>query len=187
MYTIPKTIIFDFFGVISSEVAPRWFKENFPADEAVILKEQFVYPADTGEISDETLFSNLSKKTGIEPEKIRKAWLSLARIDPEVIFLIESLKPHHKIALATNASAGFIRNVLADNNLEHLFDNIIISSEIGVAKPDPLFFKKMLEILKEKPENMIFIDDNPANIESAKSLGIESILFRSIEDLSFLN
>ena len=57
---------------------------------------------------------------------------------------------------------------------------------MGVAKPDPLFFKKMSEILEEDFKNLVFFDDNSENIEVAKKLGMEAYLFRTVEDVKFL-
>lgn len=63
------------------------------------------------------------------------------------------------------------------------FDSIILSGELGLIKPDPRIFIHTLNQLGRSPEACFFIDDNPANIESARGVGIPSILFRSAGQL----
>ena len=63
---------------------------------------------------------------------------------------------------------------------------IEISSELGIIKPDVLFFKKIIEILEENPDKLFFIDDNPIYIKAAEEAGIKSYLFNTINDINFL-
>jgi HAD superfamily hydrolase (TIGR01509 family) len=181
-----KTIVFDFFGVICSEVAPFWFKKYFSDQKALELKEKYFRPVDIGEMSEKELLDELGKLVGKSPKEVKKEWFSFVKINQDVISIIESLKQDFKIVLCSNALATFLRQILKENDLEHLFDEIIISSEIRLVKPDPSFFERSLEIIGEKPENLIFIDDNPLNVSSAQNLGIESHLFKSIDDIEFL-
>lgn len=181
-----KVIIFDFFGVICSEIAPPWFREHFDAKEAGLFKDKYVRPVDKGDTTIDELFDTLSEVVGEKPKDIKEDWLSSIQINKDLVSLIIAIKEDFRIALASNASADFLYGILRENDLEKLFDKIIISSEIGAAKPDPVFFKKMSEILKEGFENLLFFDDNPENIEAAQKLGIEAHLFRTVEDVKFL-
>ena len=57
------------------------------------------------------------------------------------------------------------------------FDALVISGEIKVAKPDKEIYEYLLSTYNLVPEECIFIDDNPANIAMAESLGIHGYLF----------
>jgi 2-haloacid dehalogenase len=56
-------------------------------------------------------------------------------------------------------------------------DGVFISGEVGVAKPDPAIFGLFLERFGLTAEEIVFIDDSPANVAAARALGIESIRF----------
>ena len=58
-----------------------------------------------------------------------------------------------------------------------LFEDIIVSGEEGVAKPDPEIFVILQERIGRALDRCIFIDDNPANIEAAAQAGLDAILF----------
>jgi HAD superfamily hydrolase (TIGR01509 family) len=58
-----------------------------------------------------------------------------------------------------------------------LFNGIVISGEIKLVKPDRAIFEHLLQRFDLAPENSIFIDDHPPNIESAARLGFKTHLF----------
>lgn len=61
--------------------------------------------------------------------------------------------------------------------IDHLFDHIFISSDLRLAKPDPEIFQHVLKVLGASPEECLFVDDSLENIESAKNLGFNVVLF----------
>jgi 2-haloacid dehalogenase len=63
------------------------------------------------------------------------------------------------------------------------FDGVFISGFEGVVKPDPQFFNLALERFGLSPEDVVFIDDRPANVATAEALGIASVLFQGPGDL----
>jgi 2-haloacid dehalogenase len=60
-----------------------------------------------------------------------------------------------------------------------IFQEIVVSSVIKVAKPDPRIFLYLLDRIKRQAGECIFIDDNAANIHSARRLGFRSIQFQT--------
>ncbi|TDB95318.1 HAD family phosphatase [Actinomadura sp. 7K534] len=56
-----------------------------------------------------------------------------------------------------------------------LFDAVVISSEVGMRKPDERIFRHALEMLGAEPAECVFIDDIEHNIRAAERLGIRGI------------
>lgn len=178
-----KTIIFDFFGVICSEVAPFWLTKYLSPSQAVTVKSTVVKAADRGELSQDDLFSALADITSIHPSRIEEEWLSYAVIDEEVVSLVRELKSKYQIGLLTNSPSPFVRGILERHHLNDLFESIVVSSENGCAKPDRAIYDLMLSRLSAKAAETIMIDDNPENISGAISAGIGGVLFRSSSQL----
>ena len=63
------------------------------------------------------------------------------------------------------------------------FDRIIVSGEVGVAKPDREIFQLAISQCGLVPAETVFIDDVPANIEAALDLGFDAVLFTGPEAL----
>jgi putative hydrolase of the HAD superfamily len=75
-------------------------------------------------------------------------------------------------AIATNQHrerAAYMRRELG---YERLFDPMVISCEIGVAKPDPAYFRQTLDRLGVPAGQVLFVDDVLANVESAREVGL---------------
>jgi 2-haloacid dehalogenase len=59
------------------------------------------------------------------------------------------------------------------------FAGTVVSSHEGVAKPDPEIFRRLLDRFGLVPERTVMIDDSPANLDTAASLGMTAVRFTS--------
>ena len=178
-----KAIVFDFFGVICSEVAPMWFGEYFNEEESKKLKDFYFKSFDLGQTKEEDLMNDLASIANTTSDQVNIEFQRLIKIDPKVVKLIKKLKLTHKIALCSNGGSNFVRKIIEDNKLADLFDVIIISGEYGIIKPDIKIYEIVLEKLSLKPEDCIFIDDNNANVKIAEQIGMKGITYSSIQDI----
>ena len=64
-----------------------------------------------------------------------------------------------------------------------LFDDMIVSGEVGVCKPDPAIFELLLAKIGRPAQECLFIDDVFRNVEGARRLGINAVQFQSPEQL----
>jgi HAD superfamily hydrolase (TIGR01509 family) len=62
-------------------------------------------------------------------------------------------------------------------------DDILISAEVGLAKPDPRIYRLAAERLGVRPDEAVFVDDFAANVEGARAVGMRAIHFRPELDL----
>ena len=83
----------------------------------------------------------------------------------------------------SNWSAETFRRIRHKHDFLNLFDDIIISGEVGMIKPDPDIFMILLERAKRSAEECVFIDDSEANVVAAAKLGFQSIRFESARQL----
>jgi putative hydrolase of the HAD superfamily len=67
--------------------------------------------------------------------------------------------------------------IRADRDLAKWFDVVVVSCEVGVAKPDPVIFELCLSRLGVAPRHALFVDDRIDNIEGAAALGIRTFHF----------
>lgn len=112
-----------------------------------------------------------------------RQWLNAITVDQDILDLVSSLRLRgYCCALATNQQphrADFMANQL---RYRALFDCCFFSCHMGLAKPDPRYFQAILAELRLIPDDVIFIDDKPQNIEAASSLGIHTICFANSKD-----
>jgi 2-haloacid dehalogenase len=64
-----------------------------------------------------------------------------------------------------------------------LFEDIIVSGQEGIAKPDPEIFEILETRIGHALEGCIFIDDGPLNVKAAGQAGLDAILFTGTDQL----
>lgn len=187
-----KAIIFDFGGVLvrtaSQERRIEWEQRlGLGRGEA----EQLVFggesgtAAQRGQITDEAHWGWLGKLLGLNQEHLddfRDAFFEDDALDADLIGYIDRLRAAgYHLGLLSNAS-DIARKVFGERYgaLSH-FDSVTISSEEGIMKPDPEIFRIALGRAGVEPGETVFIDDVPANVEAARSLGMKGIDFRTAE------
>lgn len=97
-------------------------------------------------------------------------------IDRELLDHLRSLKDRYKIGLISNAWSG-LRPWIVKQKFDDVFDVMIISAEVGVAKPDARIYQAALEQLDMAPAEAVFIDDVSENVEGARRVGMNGIRF----------
>jgi HAD superfamily hydrolase (TIGR01509 family) len=171
-----KAIIFDFYGVINKhDPYGVWLKANGYKREGAFA--EVAEKVDTGQITLKDYFDRLSKLSSQPADAIRKAFDDTADIDQDVVRLIAKLKGEYKLGLLSNAPSELLRPLLKHNNLEQYFDEIFISSEVGLRKPDLELFKLALERMAVPASEAIFVDDLREYIDAAGQVGIAGIQF----------
>lgn len=178
-----KVILFDFFGVISSEVSPIFFKRYFNEEEAKIVKEEIMSKGDKGELSEEEIYDLIAKRVNETPLKVKEDFKKLIHINYELVNYIKELKKEYRIYLLSNAVSSFLRRILKENNLYELFNEVYISGEIKLIKPYKEYFNYVIEKEDLDPSMCIMIDDNKKNIEGAISCNLNGIVFTNNKDL----
>lgn len=78
-----------------------------------------------------------------------------------------------------------VRELFKDKGykIEELFEILFLSYKMKCGKPGEKIFNDMVKKAKIKPQESLFIDDSPANIEAAGKLGFYTILYKPKDDL----
>ncbi len=104
---------------------------------------------------------------------------------PGTIDVLRKVKQTNKytLVLLSDNVKEWVDYVEKTNKDLDIFDYKFFSYQLGTIKEDNITFVKVLDRIKAKPEETLFIDDLMTNIESAKSIGITGIQFLSAEKL----
>ncbi len=100
-------------------------------------------------------------------------------IDQPLIDYIETLSASGiGCYLATNQEKYRTAYILEKMGFEHIFDGQFVSSEMGVKKPDPAFFERVVQELQpHDAEEILFWDDRLENVEAARASGINAEVY----------
>src|SRR3989344_9586658 len=110
----------------------------------------------------------------------RRAQMSFMEPYPKVIpTLLELKKKGIKLGIVTDAPQLKAWMRLTELKLQDFFDVVVAFGEVQETKPSKLPFLRALELLKEKPENVLMVGDMPhKDIVGAKAVGIKTCFAR---------
>ena len=91
-----------------------------------------------------------------------------------------------RTALLSNSGPEVMARVRAEHPLEARFDVVVISCEVGLAKPDPRIFRLCLERLGLSAGAALFVDDRADNVEAAAGVGLQTLRFEGPDALDRL-
>jgi len=160
--------------------------------ERIIFESESSRRASTGEITEDEHWQAVAEALAVtreEADRITAQFFAGDRADTSLIDFLRSLRPERKVCLISNAWSG-LRAFIKGQKFDDVFEAMIISAEVGVAKPDPAIYRLALEKLGAKPEESVFVDDVLVNVEAARSIGMNTIQFiqpeRALEELKQL-
>lgn len=167
-----SVIVRDSHGNILPELMVEWLKGTLAWQELLALIRH-----SNGHFinwTEETLVRALAELI-FNPENFAKTRQLIAE---GIRFAKECKEAGHQIYILSNWDPESF--VLLENKYPDffsLFDGIVISGNIGIAKPDPAIFEYILNKYHLNPSDTIFIDDQQENIDVAQALGIYSIRY----------
>ena len=120
----------------------------------------------------------LERRAGRALPRLHEEWRKAqAAIDVNVA-LLTALRPRYRCALLSNADRSLRGRLEGELALDRLFDDIVVSAEVGMAKPVPAIFRLAAERLGLPPEACVFVDDWDQNVAAARALGMAAVLHR---------
>ena len=192
---LPKAIIFDLGGVLidfDHRIAARRiskFTGNTPEEIFnLFFDSKLTNLFEEGKIQPENFFLEAKKilHANIEYREFLPIWneiFFLSDKNRQVYRLAKILRQKYKLALLTNINTLHLEYLKRNFSVFDVFHRILASCELGLTKPDPLIYKKTLNILGLGPEETVYFDDRPELIEAASRLGVRSFLFSSVKQL----
>jgi 2-haloacid dehalogenase len=188
-----KALLFDFGNVLVKWDVHRIYDAYFPApaDVDAFLEEVHFYEWNSHMDRGLSFAEGVAQASAEFPQYARlfrlfdDQWLETVREPIEgSIAIARRLKgAGHPLYLLSNISKEKFPQARREHNFLSMFEDCILSSELGVIKPEPAIFEQTLQRIHQRTEDVIFIDDAQANVEAASRLGIASICFETPEQL----
>ena len=143
-----KLIIFDYFGVIGSDDYWDFIGENKDDEGRFHALDD---EANLGRIKWREFVERLADTTDHTIEEVNEMY-QRSRINREVVGYIVELKKHYKVALLSNAHHDYLEPLMSKAGIRDLFDDIFISSRLGMIKPAREIFEVALSSSKVKAD-----------------------------------
>lgn len=162
----------------NSEVVDELFREA-PEKEGYLLR--------IGKLSSKVFWDIVSKKLKLNAHQIsiiKEMWHSSYEPKKGMKELIQKLRKSYKVVAFSGNIKERIEYLDKRYSLLKDFDDFVFSFDHKLSKKYPNFYKRLLETIKAKPEECLFIDDKEKFLEMAMSLGMNTILFKDANTLT---
>ncbi|MFH1442214.1 MAG: HAD family hydrolase [Candidatus Omnitrophota bacterium] len=141
-----------------------------------------------GKIAPEDFFIEVKKilNLDLDYKKFLPVWNEIFFLSEKNRLVYETakkLKNHYKVALLSNINVLHYNYIAAKFPLFDAFHTILLSFELKLKKPDPLIYKKALELLNVPAENVFYTDDREELIEESLRQGINGFVFKGFDQL----
>jgi len=183
-----RAVIFDLGGVLvrtedrhpRAELARR-LGMTYDELSRLVFESESARQATIGKTTTREHWEYVRLTLGISEEdfpSVRRDFWGGDELDLGLVEYIRSLRPRFKTGLLSNAWDNLRKVITSTWKINDAFDDMIISAEAGVAKPDPRIYEHAVQRLGLQPGGAVFVDDFPQNIEAAHQIGLQGILFQ---------
>jgi putative hydrolase of the HAD superfamily len=189
-----QAVLFDYGGVIGhldqEEVAR--LEEKYGLSQGALFSALYDIPQwreiELGRGSErewlKAVLERLYELAGRPIPGIRQEWPKIWRgLNGDVVSLARRLRPRYKVGLVSNATENLEEMLLNHHGIIDLFDVVINSARVGLAKPDVRIFHLAAERLGVPASACVFTDDLAHNVEGARAAGMRAFQFQGAAHL----
>lgn len=120
-----------------------------------------------------SILAGLREHIGERAESFLKEWFARppGRHEPNIEMAAALSRAGHTVAVLSNAGPDLRARIDENLGREVGWDDIVVSAEVGLAKPDHAIYRLVMERLSLSPEQCFFIDDIKVNVAAAQEVG----------------
>jgi len=186
-----KSVIFDWGGVLIDDPAPGLMQ--YCAEALSVSKENYIkahskFAEDfqKGFVSEDIFWERVCSELNVPKPKAHSLWtdaFKAAYVPREDMFSMADLLQEngYRTAVLSNTEVPAMRYF---HQLQYdMFDVLVFSCAEGIRKPERKIYDLTVEKLGSQPAQSVLIDDKPEYIDGAKQAGLNTIIFRNIEQV----
>lgn len=136
-------------------------------------------PCNRGRLAGDDLRRAVCGPAGLDLDAatFREVWSCHFRFHHEVFPLVESLFGRVKVLLLSNTNATHLEWIRPQLPLLERFDDLVLSYQVGLAKPEPAIFHEAVRRAGTTPDRTAFFDDVEAYARAATAAGLRGHVF----------
>jgi putative hydrolase of the HAD superfamily len=122
--------------------------------------------------------ARLEEAAGRTMPPLHNQWVASWRLIEENLALVRALRPPYRLGVLSNADSTLEERMRDGLGVHDLFDDIVCSAVVGLAKPDAAVYRLAAQRLGLAVEECVFIDDTERNVTAARELGMAAVHYR---------
>lgn len=176
-----KTIIFDCFGVLVESSYNNFYSTHL-SDKPEIVEQikALDHASNKGSITHDDFYRGMAELTKMPEAEIRK-FMDQTPVNNELfLYIKDRLKPSYKIGFLSNVASNMMDELFTKDQ-QALLDDVILSFEVNLAKPEVEIFELAADRLGVSTDECIFVDDVQTYLDGADIAGMQTILYEDFD------
>lgn len=191
MHRVIKTVLIDFGGVLAEEgfrdgLRAIGRKNGLDPDAFFAVADTLIYETGylTGNHDEASFWNAVRKRTGISgtDDELRKEILARFVLRPEMLALVDRLRTGGAMVAILSDQTNWLEEIDGETALFKHFDRVFNSCRMHKSKRDASIFADVCRELGVTTGEALFVDDNLNHINRAKSRGLMTIHFVTVDD-----
>lgn len=176
-----KALIFDCFGVFYVDPVFAYMRDpETPPDKARalhVIDEQ----AARGTLNKNAFVMQAAQLLGVTENEAEQRFFRSTKRNEQLIAFVQELRKSYKIAMLSNIGSDMMDGYFSLAERQQLFDTVILSGDVMMAKPDRAIFELTCERLGVKLNEAVMIDDMQTTCDIVKTFGMQSVCYKNFE------
>jgi len=174
-----RAIVFDCFGVFYVDPVFAYMQDpSTPSSKAAALHDLDKQAA-RGFITKRDFVAQAAQLLQCSVVEIEERFFKGHVRNQQLLDFAQQARKTYKIALLSNIGSDMMDGFFTPKERAQLFDVVVLSGEVHMAKPDPEIFELTCNRLGAQPHEAVMIDDGQGHIDAAKRLGMQGIHYTS--------
>lgn len=189
-----RAVIFDFTGVLAQNPDPvmrRAWASRLALDleelERRVFASDLLVMAQRGQITPDAFWEAMGERLGLpeaERDRFRRDFWADEELDTRLLALVGELRSAgYRVGMLTNAMADLQDRLHDEFEVYNAFDAVHVAALTGLMKPEPEAYRSMAGALGVSTPECVLIDDNTANVDGARLVGMQALLYRTGMDV----
>jgi HAD superfamily hydrolase (TIGR01509 family) len=184
--TTTRAIIFDCYGVLTSDGWIPFKKKYFGADGADPALEaqatDLSKSLNAGYTSLDEFTHEVASLAGVSKSEAYSAIQENAANEELFTYIQTALKPHYRIGMLSNAGSDMLAELFTAEQVA-LFDMTALSYATGLLKPQAEAYLDAAERLGVSPADCVFIDDQQRYCTAAEDAGMRAVWYQNFDQM----
>jgi putative hydrolase of the HAD superfamily len=179
-----KAVILDFYGVIQTDEVIVWTEKNLAEHPDLRHKVDAISAQiDLDEITLDQYFEGLAAAVGRPVADVKVEIQREITINHPLLDVVGELHDKGlKTAILSNDGPS-LRLYIEELGIAQYFDELFISGELNMMKPDARIYDYVVKELALQPKEVIFFDDRQVNIDGALRAGLQAEVYTSVSQV----
>lgn len=176
-----KALIFDCFGVFYTDPVFAYMRDPATPPEKARALHALDEQAARGQLDKNGFITQAALILGTSENEVERRFFQSAERDEQLVWFVRSLRKNYKVAMLSNIGGDMMDGFFSPEERKRLFDTVILSGDVKMAKPDRAIFELACERLGVELNEAVMIDDMQTTCDIVKTFGMQSVCYKNFE------